>query len=57
MCNEKQPVVMSRNELRAYRYICKCQRRRRIKRTMTLMGVDMACAAIILVRVISAVMA
>ena len=56
MCNEKQPVVMSRNELKAYRYICKCRRRRHIKRTMALMCVDMACAVIILVRVISAAM-
>lgn len=57
MCDGKQPVLMSRNELRAYRYICKCQRRRHARRTLALVCVDTICAVIILAKIASMVVA
>lgn len=57
MCDGKQPVLMSRNELRAYRYIRKCQRRRHARRTLALVCVDTICAVIILAKIASMVTA
>ena len=44
-------VLMSKDEWRAYRYSCKCQRRRRTKRLKALACADVVCAVIIIVRV------
>ena len=52
--SEKKPLaVMSRNELRAYRYVRKCQRRRHVKRTLALLCADAICAVIVLVKIAS----
>lgn len=50
-------TLMSRNELRAYRYSCRCQRRRHAKRTLTLVCADVICGAIIIAKIAATVMA
>ena len=57
MYEMKAQTLMSRNELRAYRYSRKCQRRRHLRRTMTLICVDILCAVIVLAKIVSLVMA
>lgn len=44
-------MFMSRDELRAYRYSKRCQRRRRIKRTLRLVCADAVCGAIIIAKI------
>ncbi|WP_297232265.1 hypothetical protein [uncultured Flavonifractor sp.] len=50
-------TLMSRNELRAYRYSRRCQRRRHAKRTLTLVCADVICGAIIIAKIAAMVMA
>lgn len=57
MCELNEQTLMSRNELRAYRYSCRCQRRRHAKRTLTLVCADVICGAIIIVKIASMVIA
>ena len=47
----RKPMIMSRDQLRAYRYSCRCQRRRHVKRTLWLMCADVVCGAIILAKI------
>lgn len=44
----KLPAAMTREQLRAYRYISRCRRRREVKRRIVMLCVDAACAGIVI---------
>lgn len=57
MYERKLLALMSRYERKAYRYSRKCERIRRNKRILTLVCVDTVCAAIIIAKIASMVLA